>query len=72
MTDTQILQWLEGMHTLHLAVEALYVVDGYQVRVVYDGDELSPAYWGETLAAAYCKCAEEWAGGRIRSAKEKQ
>lgn len=51
---TNHLKWLEDNSTLHKGVEILYVVDGYEVRVMdEDGvTALSPAYHGETLSAA--------------------
>lgn len=51
-TDTQILEWLESMHTLHYSVDAWYVVDGYEAHVMRDGNEVV-SFHGETLRDAY-------------------
>lgn len=34
------IEWLESMHTLHGAVEILYVVDGYQIQRTYDDSDV--------------------------------
>ena len=47
-----ILEWLERMHTLHFAVEALYVVDGYEVSITCDGNPIH-TFKAETLKQAY-------------------
>ena len=49
--DGKRLDWLEEMHTLHKAVEFLYVVDGYNVTLTYDGNALAQ-YHGATLRDA--------------------
>lgn len=54
------IDWLQRMHTLHRSVEMLYVVDGYQVTVCWDGDPISTGYHGETLAAAIDKAMAEF------------
>lgn len=51
-TDTEIVDWLERMHNLHTQVEALYVVDGYQVSLTWDGEPIHE-FKGETLREAY-------------------
>lgn len=51
-SDAEILDWLQRMHTLHTTVEALYVVDGYRVQIVYD-EHVCFEYHGETLREAY-------------------
>lgn len=51
-TDTEIIDWLERMHNLHTQVEALYVVDGYQVSLTWDGEPMYE-FHGETLREAY-------------------
>lgn len=53
-------EWLQRMHTLHRAVEMLYVVDGYQVTICWDGDPISPDYHGETLELAIDKAMAEF------------
>jgi hypothetical protein len=51
-TADQIIEWLERMHTLHFAVEALYAVDGYEVSITCDGNPLW-TFRAETLKQAY-------------------
>ena len=46
------IEWLESMHTLHGAVEILYVVPGYQIQRTFDGDELGDPIEAPTLAEA--------------------
>lgn len=46
------LDWLESMHTLHGAVEILYVVDGYQLTLTYDGAQVGEPVRGATLDEA--------------------
>jgi hypothetical protein len=57
MTDAQIIQWLEAMHTLHRLVEVLYVVDGFEVTVTWDGMPLHGPFKAETLREAYVMAA---------------
>jgi len=52
--------WLQRMHTLHRAVEMLYVVDGYHVTLTWDGTPISSDYHGETLDAAIDKAMLEF------------
>lgn len=74
LTAEERLQWLEDMHTLHIAVEFLYVVDGFQATVTRDGDPLhgfshatdKTEYHGETLGEAIDRCAVDWENGRKR------
>lgn len=56
-TDTEIIDWLERMHNLHTQVEALYVVDGYQVSLTWDGEALHE-FNGDTLREAYSAAME--------------
>lgn len=59
--DAAILDWLERQHTLHRSVEAAYVVDGYEVAVLYDGTPIPGLLWrGATLRAAYTAAMDEW------------
>lgn len=44
------LQWLESMHTLHGAVEILYVVDGYQIQRTYDDSHVGEPIKADNLA----------------------
>lgn len=44
------IEWLEGMHTLHGAVEILYVVDGYQIQRTYDDSHVGEPIKAGTLA----------------------
>lgn len=60
MTDADIIEWLERNHTLHHAVEALYVVDGFEVTITYDGNPLAGPWHAETLRGAYLKAMLEW------------
>lgn len=50
--DATRLNWLEAKHTLHKAVEILYVVDGYEVTLTHDGDPFSGPFHGQDLRAA--------------------
>lgn len=53
LTDKARLDWLQAQHTLHRAVEVLYVVDGYELTVTYDGNPITGyRYHGDTLRAA--------------------
>lgn len=54
-SPADILQWLQNNHTLHRVVEALYVVDGYQVEITHDGVRIAGPWHGETLFEAYAK-----------------
>lgn len=61
ISDADILNWLERQHTLHRQVEALYVVDGYQVTITHDSEPIPGKEWhGETLREAYAKAMREW------------
>lgn len=51
-TDAERLDWIEAQHTLHLAVEILYVVDGYELTLTYDGNPLTMLAKDDTLRAA--------------------
>lgn len=53
-TITQV-EWLERANTLHRQVEMLYVVDGYEVQLTWDGTPISEAFHGETLSDAISK-----------------
>ena len=57
MTDKERLDWLEANHTLHKAVEILYVVDGYEVTLMHEDGYtvLSPAFHGADLREAIDK-----------------
>lgn len=59
-TDTEIVDWLERQHTLHRAVEALYVVDGYEVTITHDGNRIAGPWHGETLRDAYSLAMANW------------
>lgn len=50
--DAGRLDWLQREHTLHKAVEFLYVVDGYQAQRTYDGCEIGEPCRGKTLREA--------------------
>jgi len=59
MTDAQIIDWLERQSTLHRQVDILYVVDGYQVTLMYDGEPVSGKQWhGASLREAITKAAK--------------
>lgn len=49
--DAARLDWLESQHTLHRAVEFLYVVDGYECNLTYDG-KVTAEYHGGTFREA--------------------
>ena len=64
-SPADILQWLQNNHTLHRVVEALYVVDGYQVEITHDGVRIAGPWHGETLFEAYAKrCGYDTSKGR--------
>lgn len=65
-TDADIIEWLERNHTLHRAVEALYVVDGYQVTITHDDHQIAGPWRGETLREAYVRAMGEWSEGSWR------
>lgn len=46
------LEWLEEMHTLHYSIEILYVVVGYRITQLRDGEETGRVAEGPSLAAA--------------------
>lgn len=46
------LEWLQRQHTLHKAVEFLYVVDGYQLTFTYDSEPVGDTYHGATIVDA--------------------
>lgn len=46
------IEWLESMHTLHGAIEILYVVSGYQIQRIFDGSDIGEPITAETLAEA--------------------
>ncbi|UVX30769.1 hypothetical protein S10a_00056 [Klebsiella phage VLCpiS10a] len=43
------IEWLQSMHTLHGAVEILYVVDGYQIQRTYNDVEIGSPIKADTL-----------------------
>jgi len=49
MTDTERLDWLESIHTLHMSVEFTYVVDGYEAQMQYDSNPLGPVFHSKTI-----------------------
>jgi hypothetical protein len=53
--DSERMAWLEANNTLHWTVEMLYVVDGYEVRLCYDGEPVHGPFKGESLGAAVDK-----------------
>lgn len=60
MTDARIIDWLERVSTLHQQVEILYVVDGYEVQLTYDGEPIFGQKWrGETLREAFEKTLKQ-------------
>ena len=56
-TGDVIIEWLEHVHTLHCAVESLYVVDGYEVSITWDGAPVH-TFHAETLKEAYIRAME--------------
>jgi hypothetical protein len=51
-TDTERLDWLQKNHTLHRSVEILYVVIGYEVRLLVDDLVVHGEFEGEDLRHA--------------------
>jgi hypothetical protein len=49
--DTERLDWYEVQHGLHTAVEVLYVVDGYDLSLTYNGDSTAE-FHGDTVRVA--------------------
>lgn len=61
MQMSRHLDWLEQMHTLHYSVEILYVVTGYQITQLRDGEETGKVAEGPTLEDAInIAMAEGW------------
>lgn len=56
-TGDAIFQWLERMHTLHCAVKVIYVVDGYEVCITWNGAPVH-TFYAETLKEAYIRAME--------------
>lgn len=52
VTSKAIIDWLESMHTLHVSVQGLYVVDGYEVSIYYDDNPVY-TFHGKTLFDAF-------------------
>lgn len=52
--------WLQDVSTLHRSVDILYVVDGYEVTVVWDGEPISDSFHGETVSEAISKAMAEF------------
>ena len=50
----EMLDFVDRNTTIHKQVELLYVVDGYEAAVTYDGTPQSPVYKGETVRHALC------------------
>jgi hypothetical protein len=71
------IEWIQEVNTLHRQVEILYVVDGYEVTIEWDGVAISPDFHGETVSDAIEKAmagfdlaaAPKWVGGE-RSVQE--
>jgi len=51
-TDADRLDWIEQQHTLHKTVEFTYMVMGYEVQLMYDGNEVGKPFEGKTLRDA--------------------
>lgn len=54
--------WLDNVHTLHYSVEVAYVVDGYEGRIVRDGEHIDslPPEHGEGVIEVYEKLMAKW------------
>jgi len=52
VTGQEAIEWIERHTTLHTTVSMLYVVDGYEVTLLWDGNPISPVFHGETLLEA--------------------
>ena len=50
----EMLDFIDRNTTIHKQVELLYVVDGYEAAVTYDGTPQSPVYKGATVRDALC------------------
>ena len=46
------IEWLESMHTLHGAVEILYVVSGYQIQRTFDDSWVGDPITADSLSDA--------------------
>jgi hypothetical protein len=65
------IEWIQKVNTLHRQVQILYVVDGYEVTIEWDGNAISPDFHGKTVADAIEKAmadfdldaAPKWIGG---------
>lgn len=51
-SDAEMLDFIARHTTLHKKVDFLYVVDGYEAKVTWDDNDLSPTYKGDTLKDA--------------------
>jgi hypothetical protein len=49
------IEWLQKVNTLHRQVDILYVVDGYEVTIIWDDNPISGGFHGETVAEAISK-----------------
>jgi hypothetical protein len=59
-TEGEVIDWIERNHTLHRKVEALYVVDGYEVTITHDDERIAGPWHGETLLDAYRLAMAHW------------
>ena len=59
-TDEEILNWLESQYGLHRELEITYVVDGYEVEIVYDGNPTNgKLYRGDSLRVAITRAMSD-------------
>lgn len=59
VSDKDIVDWIEKYSTLHMSVKVLYVVDGYQIAIMYDDHVLYGPIKGDTLRKAYYKIIDD-------------
>ena len=72
MNDSQRIEWLAGMHTLHRKVVFLYAVTGYYLNITHDDYDLAEFYADENdhggmegaWRAVIDMAAERWHRGR--------
>ncbi len=50
-----LVAWMQKVSTLHRSIDILYVVDGYEVTILWDDHPISESFRGETLEQAIDK-----------------
>lgn len=54
-----VLNFLNKWTTLHYSVEILYVVTGYEVSILQDGNDFEGPFFGKTIEEAFLKAQKE-------------